>query len=540
LIHREEESVHRRATRLRELNEGEKLSLIFTQQRKLEEYQERVRAFECAHQEGTCPQCVGKDQRIAELQSQIDELRREVFGRSSERRQKKKKRNGPGGSPQGKGTRARLPSEQFPDAQVVETTLKEETPPSCETCQTPMSDSGLREVSERLEYRPAEVYIHRTLRVKYGCKCCQGPLQSATLPERLSPGSHLGDSLILYACISKFYDLIPTTRTAKIMARGMTAVSHKLLLKAQSIMAWVLLRVYQEIGEEIKNSRVILADETIHRQLEENHGNWRWYLWGFSNARTGVYFEIKDTRAADVSIEFLKQAKAEFLISDAYTGYGRTVREINEIRQSSQLPKLQSSLCNDHSRRYWFKAQDVASADQVLDLYEKIYKIEAQVQKLLKEPRFEESQNLQEALKLRQTADPLFHQIHSISCDVLLESNEKSVEAVAARYFLNHTEELTLYLKHIELPISNAFTERSIRDAVVLRKVAMGNHSQEGAEEAAIQLSVMGSCKMIGVNPSEYLEWIRGRYLKKQPLLTPYQYQQQVELPKKTKPPDSS
>lgn len=173
-------------------------------------------------------------------------------------------------------------------------------------------------------------------------------------------------------------------------------------------------------------------------------------------------------------------------------------------------------------------------------MYEKIYGIEAQVQDLLVEPKFEESKNAQEALRLRQTADPLFNQIHSISCDVLLESNEKSVEATAARYFLNHTEGLTLYLRHIELPISNAFTERSIRDPVVLRKVAMGNHSQAGAEEAAIQLSVMGSCKMLGVNPGEYLEWTRDQYLKKRPLLTPYQYQLQVELPKKQKPPDSS
>ena len=34
---------------LHKLNEGEKLSLIFTQQRKMSEFEERIEAFQCAH-----------------------------------------------------------------------------------------------------------------------------------------------------------------------------------------------------------------------------------------------------------------------------------------------------------------------------------------------------------------------------------------------------------------------------------------------------------------------------------------------------------
>ncbi len=143
--------------------------------------------------------------------------------------------------------------------------------------------------------------------------------------------------------------------------------------------------------------------------------------------------------------------------------------------------------------------------------------------------KYHEPEHSLQALHLRQTADPHFNEIHSLSCQVLLDSNEKSIEAIAARYFLNHVTGLTLYLRHIELPISNAFTERSLRDPVVLRKVALGNHSKEGAEEAAIQLSVMASCKMIGVNPNEYLEFIRMRYLNQLSLLTPFQYQQHLK-----------
>lgn len=537
----QQETTQEKISRLRALNETEKLSLIFTQQRRISEYQDRLEGFYCAHQTGICALCRDKDLTIAQLQQQNEQLRNKVFGRSSERRgrgkkKKRVKRESPKG---GASQRTRLPSEQFPDARVQECTLHEPEPPKCNGCTQPMTDSGMRESAERIEYQPAEIYIQRTHRVRYHCKCCQSAPKTAALPERMAPGSSLGDSLIIQASISKFYDLIPTTRFAKILARSNAAVSHSLLLKAQSIMAFVLTSLYRLIKQEIVNSRVVFADETIHRQLEENGGNWRWYLWGFSN-QTSIYFEIHDTRAGDVSIQFLLESKVLFLVSDAYTGYTRTVREVNKHRQSKMLPSLQSCLCNDHSRRYFFYAQELTLAKKALDVYDEIYKIEGRVQKLLKNPVYQEPENSEKALELRQTADPLFNQIYDISCEILLDAPEKSLEATAARYFLNHIDGLTLFLRHVELSISNAPAERGIRDSVLLRKTALGNHSKDGAEEAAIQLSVMGSCKMVGVNPTEFLEFTRTKYLAKERLLTPHQYKLYKNLIKKEKPPDDS
>ena len=539
----EVESTRDRASRLRLLNEGEKLSLIFTQHRKLGEYEERLESFQCAHSTGQCPLCKDKELTIAQLQQQNEQLRNKLFGRSSERRgkgQKNKKPGNKGSQSNGPSKRTRLPSEQFPDARIQAITVEDAAPPQCSECQQAMADSGLRETAERIEYQAAEIYILRSHRLRYHCPCCQSAPQTAGLPARLAPGSSIGDSLMIQACISKFYDLIPTTRFAKMLARGKAALSHTLLLKAQSLMAAILSSVYQAIREEILKSRVVFADETIHRQLEENGGKWRWYLWGFCT-QTSVYFEIHDTRAGDVSIQFLLKSQALFLVSDAYSGYARTIREVNAFRQSntSDLPLLQSSLCNDHGRRYWFYAQSDPLALKALDIYDQIYEIERKVQELINIPVSAEPQNSAQALVLRQTADPLFNQIYEISCEVLLEAPEKSSEATAAKYFINQMVGLTLYLRHIELPISNAFSERSIRDPVILRKTAMGNHSRAGAQEAAIQLSVMGSCKKVGVNPTEYLEFTRSKYLAKEPLLTPHQYKQWMESRKKENPPDT-
>lgn len=535
------ESTQEKARRLRALNEGEKLSLIFTQQRKLSEFEERIETFQCAHQTDVCSLCRDKDLTIAQLQQQNEQLRQKLYGRSSERSHKDKKDgdgnqgNPKGGAPQ----RTRLPSERFPNARVQEDTLEDPVPPVCGECSQSMTDSGLRETSERVEYQPAELYILRTHRMRYHCKCCQSAPQTAALPERLAPGSSLGDSLIIQSCISKFYDLIPTTRFAKILARSKAAIAHNLLLKAQSSAAFMLIAVYRAIRLEVLNSRVIFADETIHRQLEENGGKWRWYLWGFSN-RTSIYFEIHDTRSGDVSIQFLIESLVLFLVSDAYSGYGRTIREVNEHRQRNALELLQSILCNDHGRRYFFYAKEAPLAQKALDIYDEIYKIENKVQDLLKHPVYQEPENSAKALELRQTTDPLFEKIHDISAEILMEASDKSLEAVAAKYFINHEQGLTLFLQHIELPISNAPAERGIRDWVQLRKTSLGNHSLAGAEEGAIQLTVMCSCKMVEVNPQEYMDFTKLRYLSKQPLLTPAQYKQYLQSLKKEHPPNSS
>jgi hypothetical protein len=60
------ESTQDKVRRLRALNEGEKLSMIFTQQRKLSEFEERLEVFRCSHQTGQCPLCRDKDLVIAQ------------------------------------------------------------------------------------------------------------------------------------------------------------------------------------------------------------------------------------------------------------------------------------------------------------------------------------------------------------------------------------------------------------------------------------------------------------------------------------------
>ena len=385
----------------------------------------------------------------------------------------------------------------------------------------------MRETSERLEIIPMEIFIVQVERVRYHCKCCQSAPVTAVLPARIAPNTSLNDSVLVEAAIAKFYDLIPTERYAKMLSRSGIDISDKLLFLAQCYLARALRPVYIMLKEEVLKAKVIHADESPHRMLENNEGKSLWYLWSFCTS-TSVYFEIHNTRAGSVSIEFLKGSQAAVLLSDVYSGYIRTIREVNEYRQSKGIAPLASAYCNDHARRYFFYAKEHALADQVLDVYEKIYAIEAKVQGMIETPIYAGPENSRHALGLRQTMDPLFEQIYDLSCKILLENMSASSIGQGANYFLKNLPGLTKFLTDLDIPISNAPAERSVRNPAVGRKTWYGTHSRKGAETAAVHFSLFESCRLNQVNPREYYNHLAKLHNAGKPLVTPHQYKQQT------------
>lgn len=242
------------------------------------------------------------------------------------------------------------------------------------------------------------------------------------------------------------------------LSRSGVDISDKLILAAHHKLARAYHPAYLMLKKEVQISKLNHADESPHRQLERNEGKANWYLWSFCT-KTSVYFEIQNTRAGSVSIEFFKESKTTVLMSDAYSGYERTVREVNEYRASVGLPKLLSALCNDHARRYFKNIEENDLANKVLDFYEKIYSIESEVQNMIINPIVDEPVNSQEALKLRQTMDPIFNEIYDISCEILMNHTSSSALGLAASYFLNHLPGLTLFMTDLDIPISNAPAE---------------------------------------------------------------------------------
>ncbi|MGH8263337.1 MAG: IS66 family transposase zinc-finger binding domain-containing protein, partial [Steroidobacteraceae bacterium] len=88
---------------------------------------------------------------------------------------------------------------------------------SC-ACGKPMVRIG-EDVSERLDVKPAEFFVHRHIRGKWACKCCQQLVQEPVEPQIIDKGMPTA-GLLAHTLVSRFVDHLPYYRQEQINARS--------------------------------------------------------------------------------------------------------------------------------------------------------------------------------------------------------------------------------------------------------------------------------------------------------------------------------
>lgn len=126
------------------------------------------------------------------------------------------------------------------------------------------------EVSEKLEFVPAKVFVQKTIRYKYACPCCDEGMKTAPAPKALLPKTMASPSLVAYMIIAKFMDGLPLYRQEKIFARiGVT-------LTRQSMARWLiavsqkLMPLYNLLQEDLLSRHYLNMDETTVQVLKED------------------------------------------------------------------------------------------------------------------------------------------------------------------------------------------------------------------------------------------------------------------------------
>lgn len=435
------------------------------------------------------------------LEEKYVTIKNELFGKSSERRARDEgETESSAGVDNGdKKNRVRilLPSERYPDAQLIERRVTLDQMPECRCCGSKMSDSGMTEDSEFLTVIPKQYLVVRLMRHKYRCTSCHGDLVTAPAPPRIKEGSAYSDEMAIDVAMTKYCDLVPIERYSKMAEReGMKGIPPQSLIESTHYLASFVRGAYDRLKSEITAVPVLHADETPHRMLEGDRKS-SWFLWGFSSHKTG-YFECHPTRSGDVASKLLTESRCEYLMSDVYSGYAKAVRETNAARLVAGLPKIHSIYCNAHARRRFKEAADTFpdDAEFYLKQYDEIYRLEREVK--AKPP--------DKGIELRRQMLPLFEAMRARVIADMGGHSSKSSLGRAISYLLENFTELTRFTTNIALPIDNNPQERLLRNPVIGRKTWYGTHSKQGAETAAILFSLVESCKLNQVNPREYFK----------------------------------
>jgi transposase len=443
------------------------------------------------------------------LGEQLINIKHRLFGKSSEKSDKKSSSNKANKEPR---KRILLPSDRYPNLDVIGKRVELDKAPMCLCCNKEMKDSGLTETSEYLTVIPRRYYIVRQERVKYRCSTCQDKLITAPAIPRIKPGSSYSDEMVVDVALSKYCDLIPVERYVQMAERGgVKGLPANTLIEGTHNLAEFLRPVYNKIKSEVMSSKILHADETPHRMLEGDEKS-NWYLWGFST-NSASYFEAHDTRSGQVAADIIKSSSCEFLISDVFSGYSKAVTDSNIYRCENNLPLIKNIYCNAHARRKLKESSQSFERESALFLwcYGKIYHLEKN-----------------KDFKQRREWQKLYYRVmERFALKIRTSYSSKSSLVKAIDYFTNNFDELTYFLNFDDLPIDNNSQERLMRNPVIGRKTWYGTHSRKGAETNAVLFSIVESCKLNKVNPREYFKDIVHAIHEKRSIFTPGEFHKQ-------------
>lgn len=127
------------------------------------------------------------------------------------------------------------------------------------------------DVSERLDIVPAEFFVHRHIRGKWACKCCQKLVQEPAEPQIIDKGMPTA-GLIAHTLVSRFVDHMPYYRQERVNARSGVHTPRSTLAAWSGAGGASLTPLFEAHCKFVLGAAVLHADETPVRMLDPGAG----------------------------------------------------------------------------------------------------------------------------------------------------------------------------------------------------------------------------------------------------------------------------
>jgi hypothetical protein len=194
---------------------------------------------------------------------------------------------------------------------------------------------------------------------------------------------------------------------------------------------------------------------------------------------------------------------------------GPTVADASNLFDASfAKDKLIKCGCNMHARRYFVKALDAGDKRAALPIavYQKLYEIERDLRDRGLGPD-------EVLVQRRERSKPIWDELVAWCTVRKKHEAPSSGLGIALGYFTNHQVALGRFLDYGYVPMDNGIVERLHVRTALTRKNYLFAGSDGGAERAAIAYTILGSCRLAGVDPLEYLRDVLPRMTRKVRLL---------------------
>jgi len=274
--------------------------------------------------------------------------------------------------------------------------------------------------------------------------------------------------------------------------------------------------IVQAVRRYVLGGGHIHADDTPLPVLDPGRGRTRTgYLWTYVRDERGwgsqqppaVWFEYAPGRGGEHPREHLRDFSG-VVHCDGYAGMNELFGLFPQRRKSRAGPaRMKRSLCWSHARRKLFEmfvALNSPIAAGAIDRIDVLYEIEREIRGLDPEARLAER---------KARAVPLLDELYRWLTGKLARLPKSSALARAIRYTIKpqHWPALTYYVTDGRAEMSNNAAERSLRDVALGRRSYLFAGSDAGGERAAAMYSLIGCCKLVGIDPEAYLRYVFER-----------------------------
>jgi transposase len=370
------------------------------------------------------------------------------------------------------------------------------------------------EITEVLEYAPGELYVKQFRRIKYALPDNGGVL-IGDLPNRPLPKTMAGEGLLAQIVIDKYVDHLPLHRQMQRFERSGVRLPYSTLTEWVSATCELITPLYNALKSEVLQSGYLHVDETPIKVMDkdkkgETH---RGYYWVYQNSIDKIaIFDYQEGRGREGPLGMLENFKG-YLQTDGYVAY-----DIFDKRSDITLLH-----CMAHARRMFSEAldNDHERASYALNEIQKLYTIERICN--------DNGLNYEEVKVVRCTKSaPILKDLYQWMQQQYIQVLPKSLIGKALAYSLERWNKLSLYITDGRLNVDNNPVENSIRPVALGRKNYLFAGSHEAAKRSGMLYSLLGTCKMHGVEPytwfKEVLQKIADHPINKIHDLLPHRY----------------
>ena len=364
---------------------------------------------------------------------------------------------------------------------------------TCRACGRETAVIGYDE-SEQLDVEPARYFVRLTKREKRACRSCeQATVTMAPLEARIIEKGLASDRVVIQTIVSKYCDHLPLYRQTAMLEREAGLEIGRATLAGWVMRVGELLQpVSAVMRKDLLTASYLQADETtVPVQMHDRRGsNHQAYLWQYGKPGGETVFDFCLGRGRDGPQKFLDKWEG-ILQTDGYQAY-----------EGVGGPKMVHVACWAHARRKFVDAVKVNPHDA--EAVKMVVRMDALflVDRNARQQRFTSAERL--ALR-REQARPWVDEIRQECLVISHQVLPQSTLGKAVAYTLNMWNKLERCLEYEQVELSNNLAETSMRPVALGRKNWLHVGSVKAGPKIAAILSIIESCRRLGVPVKEYL-----------------------------------